>query len=253
MDRKIYSSSFTQSDVLSWQCPTCSKSLLEIRKDSFKSEQTGTSRKYYDEVADWDPEWTRYVYSCLLDCTNRACNEVVASSGVGGVGIAPVFKQRVLQDIEYDDFFTPKYFSPHLKIFDFSSATPKEISVELETSFELFFCDPPSAANHVRIAIENLLTHLGIKRFNIENKKYKPVVLHNRIELLPSKYGHLKDLFLAMKWLGNAGSHSGKTLTTDDVLDSYEIMEEVLRELFEKKQKKIKTLAKKINKKKGPK
>jgi hypothetical protein len=73
------------------------------------------------------------------------------------------------------------------------------------------------------------------------------------MELLPKKYDHIKDIFFAIKWLGNAGSHSHQELTSDDVLDAYELMEELLVEIFEKKREKAKSLAKKINKKKGPK
>lgn len=71
--------------------------------------------------------------------------------------------------------------------------------------------------------------------------------------MLPNRHKHLKELFLAIKWLGNAGSHSNKEITIDDVLDAYEIMETVLKELFEYKKDTVKKLAKKIIKKQGPK
>lgn len=57
---------------------------------------------------------------------------------------------------------------------------------------------------------------------------------------------------MAVKWLGNAGSHSGNTVSADDVLDAYELMEKLLTEVFDEESKKIMALAKDINKKKGP-
>jgi hypothetical protein len=94
---------------------------------------------------------------------------------------------------------------------------------------------------------------MKIKRYETKNGKKLFLNLHKRIDLIPAKYQNLKDYCLAIKWLGNAGSHSDKKITLDDVMDAYEIMEEVLKELIEKKQEHIKKLVKTINRKKGPK
>ncbi len=61
-----------------------------------------------------------------------------------------------------------------------------------------------------------------------------------------------KEFLLAIKWLGNAGSHPD-IITTDDVMDTYEIMEHVLENIYENKEKNIRKIAKRINKRKGPK
>jgi hypothetical protein len=130
---------------------------------------------------------------------------------------------------------------------------PEDVHHEINKSFSLLFADPASSANHIRVALEHLLTYLGIKRFNVKNKKRIMISLHNRIGLLPNKYVHIKEIFYAVKWLGNAGSHSNHEVSLDDVLDSYELMSELLIEVFDKKRVKAVALAKKINKKKGPK
>lgn len=57
---------------------------------------------------------------------------------------------------------------------------------------------------------------------------------------------------LAIKWLGNAGSHSQKTVSRDDVIDAYELLEHILQEIYMQKTEKLKTKAQKINKMKGP-
>jgi len=58
---------------------------------------------------------------------------------------------------------------------------------------------------------------------------------------------------LAIKWLGNAGSHAEGAVTLDDVMDAYDLIDHVLQELYTQKARKAKALAKLINKKKGPK
>ena len=194
-----------------------------------------------------------YVYSCLLECDNTACKEIVSSSGVGYT------EQYIVCDEEgegtdYQDYFSPKYFSPHLKIFNYQKNIPDEITEELENSFSLFFCDPPSSANHIRMALENLLNHMKIRKYRIQKKGGRSYLsLHERINSLPQKYHDIQELFTAVKWLGNAGSHSGATVSSDDVLDAYELMEHLLTEIFnEERKKNLKALAQTINKKKGP-
>ena len=76
--------------------------------------------------------------------------------------------------------------------------------------------------------------------------------LHDRISLLPKKYDNLKILFLAVKWLGNKGSHSDSSLKKDDVLDAYEIMQILLYEVYDTNKVRVNKIARQINKRKGP-
>ena len=77
--------------------------------------------------------------------------------------------------------------------------------------------------------------------------------MHQRIAMLPPKYAHMNDLILAMKWLGKAVSNEGGAeVTLDDVMDSYELTEHILQEVYAPKLAKLHKLAKKVNKKKGP-
>ncbi len=252
MDRKAYKIPFGKNGHPQWVCPTCKTGTLRIQKDTFNEKETLSSRRGRASEA-WDPMSIEYVYSCLLQCSNGVCKDVIASSGVGFVDFDVVYDENNEPQTELSDCFRPKYFTPHLKIFQYPRNTPATVAEAIENSFELFFNNPPSAANHIRVALENLLTHLKVKRFNVSKGKRLFINLHHRIELLPKPHSAFKTLFFAIKWLGNAGSHDTKEITIDDCLDAYEIIEEVLRELYDSKGKNIKQLARKINKKKGPK
>lgn len=177
----------------------------------------------------------------------------MASLGVGSVTEYGGYDDEGNPDLEYIQSFNPNYFSPHLKIFEIPKDTPEAVLKEVSKSFSLLFCDPSSSANHIRVALEHLLTHLKIKRFATNNGRKKFLALHKRIELLPSKYDHIKDIFFAVKWIGNAGSHNNHEVSLDDVLDSYKLMNELLVEIFSTNRTQAKSLAKKINKRKGPK
>jgi len=253
MDRKILKLPFTLKSVPDWTCPTCGKGMLRIKKDTFFKEEVLKSRSHNCEA--WEPEWLEYVYSCLFVCNNEQCKEVVASSGVGSVD-SDMDEDEKGEMIEvYEDYFRPRFFEPHLVLMNIPEKCPEAISAPLKESFRLFFAAPSAAANNVRVAIEELLTDLKVKRFNVKNNKRHFISLHQRIDLMPPKHAKLKALILAIKWLGNAGSHShdGKNeISMDDVMDLYELMEHVLGEIYSSKTKKLEALAKKVNKKKGP-
>ena len=252
MDRTVFKLPFTNKGTTKFQCPLCSKGFLNVVDNSFSFKEKKASRDMHNHP-EWGPEYYEIVYSGILECSNTACKEVVSSSGYGWDEEEPFYDDEGVLDREYVTYFRPVIFYPHLRPFSFHKDTPKDVVSEIEKSFSLIFSDPPSSANHIRVALEHLLTHLKIKRFTTNNGRRHFLSLHKRIELLPRKYEGIKDIFLAVKWLGNAGSHSNHTVTLDDVLDSYELTIELLDEIFSKKRKKAKSLAKKINKKKGPK
>lgn len=251
MDRRALKLPFTLDSAPDWMCPACEKAPLRILKESFVKDERSFSRDHSHEA--WEPDWIEYVYSCILICSNDQCKEAVASSGTGSVDWDVEEDEHGTPQQVYGDHFRPKFFQPHLRIFGIPEGCPDSVSKPLEDSFALFFAAPHAASNNVRIAIEALLTELKIRRFVSGGGRRRFISLHQRIALLPEKYAHLKDLILAIKWLGNAGSHdSGTEVSLDDVMDSYELTEHILQEVYAPKLKKLHKLAKKVNKQKGP-
>lgn len=251
MDRKTLKLPFGKESAPDWICPTCEKGILRIKKNTFHDEELRHSREAHSHE-DWEPEWIRYVFTCILVCTNEKCKEAVVCTGTGSVDWDIIEDIDGAPDQVYSDFFIPRHFEPHLRLFSIPDNCPKSVSDLLNESFKLFFSSPNAAANNVRAAIEELLTELKIKRFSTANGKRRFISLHQRISLLPAKYAQFKDMILAIKWLGNAGSHGHAEVTMDDVMDAYELTEHILEEIYETKSKKLKAIAKKVNKKKGP-
>ena len=75
--------------------------------------------------------------------------------------------------------------------------------------------------------------------------------LHARIDLFRQTNPDLADALMAVKWIGNAGSHS-RPIMREDLLDGYELMEHVLDELFVQREKRIARLSRQINRRKRP-
>jgi len=74
--------------------------------------------------------------------------------------------------------------------------------------------------------------------------------LHERIELYEKKNNEIAQMLMAIKWLGNAGSHDGKRLTIKKILDAYEIVEHVLEELYSPRKHRVNSLVRTINRSK---
>jgi hypothetical protein len=250
MDRKNLTHPFSIGNVPDWTCPTCGKGSLLVSKDSFRKDERLHSRDHSDDA--FDPDWIEYVYSCLLRCSNETCREVVSNSGTGSVDTKNYRNHLGDWEVEYVDLFQPKFFEPHLILMDIPKQCSKSIINALNESFKLFFAAPSAAANSVRIAIEELLTELKVERVKIAGNGQETFInLHQRIESLPAMHASLKEMLLAIKWIGNASSHTSNMITHDDVLTAYDFMEHVLEEIYQPKSE-LKLLAKMINEKKGP-
>jgi len=251
MDRKLYRLPFRKDYQHDWLCPSCDKGLLRIKNGTLFSEELAATKNDHDHPA-FEPDWIRYTYSCLLKCTNEKCNEIVSSIGNGFVDF-DIEEDHMGESIQaWNDYFEPVFFNPNLKLIFVPDEVPSGVVDSLTQAFKLFFCSPSAAANHVRSSVEALLTDLKVKRYETVRSKRRPITLHRRIELLPAKYSEFKELLMAVKWLGNAGSHSGQSLTSDDVMDALEIMEHTMAGIYEKKATKLNALAKKVIKNKGP-
>ena len=197
MDRKIYKLPFTRTSINKYQCPTCNNGVLQILDGSLSCKETKESLDGH-EHPNFDAEFVEYIYSCIFECSNSTCKEVVSSSGKGCVEEYDYYNQRGEHERDYIDNFKPQIFIPNLKIFECPEEIPETAEAEINASFSLLFMDPPSAANHIRVALEHLLTHLGIIEFETESGKNNFISLHNRINLLPSKYDSIKDIFIAV-------------------------------------------------------
>jgi hypothetical protein len=91
-----------------------------------------------------------------------------------------------------------------------------------------------------------------IKKWGMDkNRKKVPMTLHSRLELFKLKNPDLGDKLIAIKWLGNSGSHNS-VLKASDVINGYALFEHVIREIFENHSEGLKKLTRRIIKKKGP-
>lgn len=238
---------FTKDSAIEWPCPYCKNSSLKILENHFWNGETAESKKMRYEEEFWEVEWINLVFSGVLTCTN--CSEHITFTGRGNPEPQGFYDYELDQmHHQYVEEFVPTFFEPELNIFDIPKECPEAVTVEIKNSFRLFWSDLPSAANRIRTSLEILLNEHKVKRFVVNNNKRNPISLHKRILLFNNK--ELTDLLLAIKWIGNAGSHIAN-METIDILETYKLLEFALNKLYNNEDKDIKKIAKGINKKKG--
>ncbi len=250
MDRQLFRYPWlTKAHVPAFPCPSCSKGHLRLVDDSLIYSQTATSRRNqaHEESG---PEDLEYTFSAALKCDERGCQETVRVTGKGSPEQTEAYDQDGYPYLDLEDRFTPLFFHPPLILFQPPKGTPDGVVTQLIASFQLFFCDPSAAANRLRSAIEFLLTELRVPR-SVSGRGSRLLSLHDRITKVPTKFQPHRDLLLAVKWIGNAGSHRS-ALKADDVLDGYQITEHFLAEIYDNQHTQVQRLAKQINRRKGP-
>jgi len=217
-----------------WKCPYCRKGYLIVPKNDFRYEETEQS-KGEREHCDWEPEWLRFNFSAFLSCT--FCNDKTVVIGTGTVSC---YEDPEIGERGCEEVFNPLYFIPVLPLFDVPDSCPEKVKEHLNQSFALAWSDFSGAGNKLRIAVERLVDHLS---------PHAKGNLHIKIESLKNSYSEVADLLLAIKWLGNDGSHDA-TLKEHDVAFSYKIFQMAL-EIIYGNSKKLSGLASLVNSAKG--
>jgi|LNFM01.1.fsa_nt_gb hypothetical protein len=250
--RTIWKNSFEKDRVPSWTCPSCQSGNLKGDKTTIKVIESAASKAAHSDE-DWDPEWISGHFGGTLKCSNAQCGDLVLVMG----------KMFVDPDSEYDEendtmhyiyreFLIPQAFFPSLHIFQIHPDVPRDLASAIVESFKLYWIDISSCANKIRIVVELIMDEQKITRTFTTGGKRKSHSLHKRIELFKVTKPEEADYLMAIKWIGNSGSHTNGGLTKDDILDAYEILEFVTTKLYEKDSHRLKKLSKEINKKKKP-
>lgn len=246
--REFWLSPFSRNTIPNWSCPKCNEGILVPIKNCFIVHEEGTSILESTNYPDFPHENKRFRYSLTLRCNNNACKELVISCG-SGYGV--IEYNTELKKGFYDEKFIPEYFSPTVLLFIIPKSCPNRITEQIISSFKLFFVDPSASANYVRKAVEEILTNERVKRYTISKRKRIRISLNYRIVAFQKNKPDVARKLLAVKWIGNEGSHIGN-ISKNDVLDAYEILESILDDLYVGYKKLVDRKIEKIIKSKKP-
>lgn len=186
--------------------------------DGFEFWNSAETDACYNEEWFVVPDHIALYFLMKMKCVS--CGEVAVASGVGRVECY----QDEWHTREYVELFSVKNFFPAPVLISLSAYFPGDVKGIIFDSFPLYWVDAASCANKIRLAMEVLL---GGKPFFIEKRG----TLHERINKISDV--KWKDLLMAIKWLGNTGSHENE-VEKADLLSAYELILHLDDELFRK-------------------
>ena len=248
VDRALHLRPLTEKAAPAWRCPTCQSGHLRLMPKSILSIQTAETKQAANEQ--WfDADHVRLRFAAVLVCDNGSCGEPASLSGTGSVSEEP---DDDIQNSVYVEYFVPDHFRPSPALIDIPAQCPSEVAEELKLAFIASWGDFAASGNHIRTAAEHLLTALRVRKtVTAKTGKKSWMTLHARIEKVEASHPTVSQSLFAIKWLGNAGSHSGE-LTRENVYDALDIFETVLHELYVNHARAIKKLVTAVNRRKGP-
>lgn len=241
----------------SFPCPSCSVGVLKLNKEKVFSEETAFSKSAHHHEA-WEPEWIEKRFSGMLECANPTCRDSITFCGSIETRLNAFHDPHDGWTETVDEYYVPNYFEPPLQFFPIPDECPEEIHAELEKAFALFWLDVGASANRLRVAVESLLNEQRVQkkaqiRTGSRRGKYQALSLHQRIEKLENEKQEAATQLMALKWLGNAGSHATlQRLKSDDLLDAFEHFEYALDLIYVRRGTALEKRAKAIIRKKGP-
>ena len=83
--------------------------------------------------------------------------------------------------------------------------------------------------NALRTTLEIVLDDFQVAR---REKRY--LSLETRISLIPEPYLYVQNGFLAMKWLGNTGSHNLQPIAADDIDSACKMLDDLLLRIYQR-------------------
>jgi hypothetical protein len=216
-----------------------------LERDSLISAETVPSQKAHKDE-NFDPDWIDYGFTAWARCSSTACKQRFAIGGRGGV--EPQYTNDE-GDWDYCDFFRPLFCYPMPHIIGIPKKCPDNVAFELEGAFSVFWSNTAACAGRIRVAIELMMDQLGVpKRKKNAKGSFYDLQLHRRVEIFSLKEPVIGQQLMALKWLGNAGSHVG-AVNQSDLLDAFEILEHALSEIVDRRAARVALLAKKMLKK----
>lgn len=138
--------------------------------------------------------------------------------------------------------YTLRYVDPPIDFFEIPNGCSTQLRERVRTAFQLYWLNADAAANATRSVVELILDNKRIARLTSSAKRR---TTHDRILEFHRTNPEAGELLLAMKWLGNQGSHASGKVSARTMLDDFEILEQALALLYRGR---ITKLAKRINK-----
>ena len=251
IDRNLFDEKFTIATLSKIECPVCEHGYLELLDGSYRQYESAESKaRSYDESI--GVLWESGTFTCTLTCNNKRCQENIQLIGDLSDCLEWIVQTESGQPSqEVVTYLSPTSFSHPINIFKIHHHVPAQIKDAIQRSFRLFWVDESSCGNRIRTIAELIMDDFAISSTTEKNGKVKYLTLDARIEIFSEQYPSESELLHSIRWIGNASTHR-ETITKNDIIEAYEILELILDRLYNRDADRIKTLSGKINATKKP-
>lgn len=246
---------FTLANPPSWRCANCGAVPLQFAAENFLFRDTAATRNGRGEL--WfEPEHVVERFAGFASCPNRSCGEEVLVSGYTRTELEPDDPIQGPYGEVMVTYLWPSQVIPSPPMIDVPEKCPSKVAAPIQRSFDLYWTDAAATANAIRVAVEELMNHFRIPKFGRDRKGKKVrLSLHARIDVaFRARHADVADHLLAIKWIGNAGSHEAEQLSAIAVEDAFVLLDHSLHELFESRAhaKHVSRIATTVNKARRP-
>lgn len=211
------------------QCPECFQGHLRFAEPV--EVEDGLSKLYRDDD-DWEPDWISGVFSAVASCENPECQKAAIAIGAYRVSYSRERPMHAYQGIDYSSFYTIRQIDPPLLLMRLPKSAPESVHDGVARASAVILADPGLAATALLLAVEQFLTSEGIPAAGPSGGFINADQRIKEWRKTGSGRDRIADLLLAVKWIGNAGTHHLSTLTTKEVLDGVEFLDEAFHALF---------------------
>ncbi len=247
INRNYWQESFKKGEFPHWNCPACKKSFLTFVPNGIKEFETAESLERRNDF-DWSETEIKETFIGILKCNNVKCEQIYTITGDACMDVV-CEENEISENTEYKYFrkYYPVNINPPLHIFELPFDTPIDVEIEILTAFKLFWTDKPSCGNQIRKVVEAIMDDKRVQKTKLANRKEK-LSLHQRINKFKEKNEDIAETLLAIKWIGNSGSHLGN-FDTEEILDGLELLDEAINNLYNRDKNRTKEIRKRVLKK----
>ena len=235
--REQWEAHFFIDSFPNWECPTCKKGFCILESKSIVINeglfsQHNNTKKHKSQS-----------FTGVLMCSNSNCKERISI-----IGRIQFRKDYFKKGNAFSQSFEPLLLAPMPTIIPLLDEYPYEVNEELEKAFQIYWLDTSACANKIRNVVSLILDDKGVRKTTTKvktklavTKKRVKLTLHNRIEEFKRKNKEVAEHFMAIKWIGNAGSHLTE-LEHEDILNAFEMLQLTLKNLYDDDIKRINSI-----------
>jgi len=246
IDQESFKEKFTMNKIPKWNCSSCQEGKLFFKEEDITAFETIEEKKKKNKSKKKIYLFEKYFLGTIT-CNNPECKEIFTIAGKLKLekNSNSKFEKSCIEN------YYPQYIFPTLHIFNIPEETAYDVQEAIITAFKVFWINNSACANAIRTTVELILNDKNIKIIEKTNKKWRKLSLHERIELFKNINSEIANKLMALKWIGNAGSHD-EELENENLLDAFEILQIALEKLYNTYEKEINKKTNLINKRKKP-